>query len=579
MKKQSIFLALAVLLLALSGGSAKSVERADLINFKTQRVIVFKDGYSLIIKKGIATTDASGEIQTAQVPDAAVLGSFWATVDEGELIGMVAGWRKEKSTNQVSELCQNQFQILEANKGRRCEILMSDNRTLTGIIRETMSTEKLVPVGDASLRRHSDPFANPPTLTQTRVQRSGSYVVLFDGEKDHLIWVSHIKSLTMPEMELHTQHEIRVERREKRLTFRFTKPQAKREITLMYFRPGIRWIPTYRINLPHDGPKIAKVIMQAEVMNEAEDILDTPIDIVVGVPNFRFKATPSPLVLESVMRNALGQAAPMLLNQMRNNFSNSAYGMRSSAGNTSATAPIQLPSELSAARSQDLFIYSLPNVTLKKGERMAMKIVEIEAPYRDVYTWDLHLTRHDIATAPSSKGASPLKLSENKIWRQIELTNTTSIPWTTGAAMIMQGHQPLAQELLTYTSIGNRCRIPVTISVDTMGTVNEKETHRKLSALTWDRYKYALIGNEFTIELANNKSELIDIELTVSTGGRVTEAGEGGDVILLPFIQSDWVNYRGSTAVNNSSRIVWKTRIAPGDCFSPQFAMEFYTRH
>ena len=573
--KLRLFLSLVIFLTS----SLPAAESADFIKFKTERVIVFKDGYALVIKKGRATTDASGEIQTLQVPDAAVLGSFWSTTDQGELIGMRAGWVEEQETNRVAELCKSNFQILEANKGRQCEALMSDNRRVKGVIRETIGSDRLVTVPDSALRRLTVRTGG----TGSRRQREGSLVVLSGDDGDQLISVANIKSVSIKEMELRTKSEITVKHREKRLTFRFAMPNAEREITLMYFRPGIRWIPAYRINLPAAGEKVAKVHMQAELLNEAEDLIDTPVDIVVGVPNFRFKDTPSPFVLEGVMRNALRQALPVVSQQLASNFSNSAYAQRTGEfrgnGAHRPSAPVQLPGELTAARSQDLFIYSLPEMRLRKGDRVAMNIVEIDAPYRDVYTWDLRITRHDIATAPSSKGASPLKLSENRIWRQIDLTNTSNVPWTTGAAMIMQGRQPLAQELLTYTSIGNRCRIPVTVSIDTRGSVDEKETGRQLSALTWDRYKYALIKNEAVIEISNNKPKAIDVELTVRLGGRVTDASEEGDVTLMPYSQNDWVQYRGSTAVNNSSRVLWKKTIEPGECFSPKIANEFYTRH
>ena len=50
---------------------------------KTERVIIFKDGYCLFIKKATFTTDKNGEAFTDDVPDAAVLGSFWAIPEEG----------------------------------------------------------------------------------------------------------------------------------------------------------------------------------------------------------------------------------------------------------------------------------------------------------------------------------------------------------------------------------------------------------------------------------------------------------------------------------------------------------------
>ena len=60
------------------------------LDLKTERVIIFKDGHALILKRGVAVTDDSGEIYTNEVPDAAVLGSFWATPKEGRMTAMVA---------------------------------------------------------------------------------------------------------------------------------------------------------------------------------------------------------------------------------------------------------------------------------------------------------------------------------------------------------------------------------------------------------------------------------------------------------------------------------------------------------
>ena len=131
----------------------------------------------------------------------------------------------------------------------------------------------------------------------------------------------------------------------------------------------------------------------------------------------------------------------------------------------------------------------MPKLRLAKGERIAVAILSTEVPYRDVYTWDLHVKRKDIEAAPSGSGVrSPLVLSKNEVWHQIELTNNTKLPWTTGAAMIMQGHQPLGQELLTYTSPKSLVRVPVTVSVDTRGTFGETEISRQLKDLQWDGY-------------------------------------------------------------------------------------------
>ena len=63
----------------------------------------------------------------------------------------------------------------------------------------------------------------------------------------------------------------------------------------------------------------------------------------------------------------------------------------------------------------------------------------------------------------------------------------------------MQGNQPLAQELLTYTSPKRAVRVPVTVSVDTRGTFEENETSRQPKALRWDGYDYFKIDKQAVV--------------------------------------------------------------------------------
>ena len=325
--------------------------------------------------------------------------------------------------------------------------------------------------------------------------------------------------------------------------------------------------------------------MHVSVVHESEDLNDVPVDIVVGVPNFRFRDVVSPMVLEKVLRNTLRQAAPQVMG--RQAFSNALFTQRAGeySGNTRSHGgddggSIELPAELTGSGTHDLFVYSLPRLTLKTGERMAVHIFDAEVPYRDVYTWEVTLKRHDIATAPSGSGlTSPLALSKNEVWHQIELENTTKVPWTTGAAMMMQGNQPLAQELMTYTSPGGIVRVPITVSVDTRGTATEDEVGRELKALTWERHTYAKIANEAKLLLANRKGDALDFEIRFRFGGKVENVSDDGTSVVAPYNAADWQNYRGSSAVNNSSIVTWKNTIAPGETFEPNVKYHYYARH
>ena len=582
-------------------------KNASELELKTERVIVFKDGYSLIIKRGVATTDKAGEVFTDDVPDAAVLGSFWAVPQEGRLISMLAGWKSTKDSDDKQMPCTQLIEILLANQGKQAKVEMND-KTLSGVIREVPIDKIEAPVPPAqmelfarsSLSATAKPLAHfaashvkrpatvvPPT-EHTITTINGAHFILRTDEGDVFLPVSHVKAITIKDMETKIAKTLTTSKKTKRLSLRFDSAEKKQVVSIMYFRPGIRWIPTYRVSL-NDKPekKTANVSLQAELLNEAEDFDDVPMDIVVGVPNFRFRGTPSPLVLEATLRNALAEAAPDLMGNSNNAFANAMYSQRSGEvrrneahANAAAQGVVDLPDELTAGGAQDLFVYNLPKITIGKGDRIAVPIFSTEVPYRDLYTWDVHLTKQDNDAAPSgSSTKSPLTLSKNEVWHQIVLTNNTNLPWTTGAAMIMQGNQPLGQELLTYTPPKDEVRVPVTISVDTRGSVTEQEVGRELKSLQWDGYNYARINKEIKLDLCNNKPIEIEAEITLRVGGKVNKASDDGKVTLSAFNAADWVQYNGHPAVNNSSSITWSVKLKPGDNFEPTVTYHHFTRH
>ena len=619
MRSPLLLAALFALFTACNSPSTAADRAANELELKTERVIVFKDGYCLVIKHGAATTDADGVAYTDEVPDAAVLGSFWAVPDDGRLLSMSAGWKVDESTETREFPCKEHVEILVANQGKEAKVELHDKTIHSGTIHAVLVDENFAPLvpdqweqivsaGRPRAARALPPGADPriaawinetrTAAAEGRVPAENRFVstyaatnfILRTADGDVLLPIGQIRSLQIKEMKTTLAKTLKIKKNTKRLSLKFPAAEKKQSVALLYFRPGIRWIPTYRINLTDNGKKLAQIALQAELLNEAEDLKDVPIDIVVGVPNFRFKGTPSPLVLEATLRNALAEAAPAIMGQAmaQNSLSNAMYSQRSSEFRRSAAAAsgvaeggiVNLPGELTAAGAQDLFVYQLPKLSLAKGERAAVPIFTTEAPYKDIYTWDVQVTRADIEAAPSGAGvASPLTLSKNEVWHQVIITNNTNLPWTTGAAMITQGDQPLAQELLTYTPPKDECRVPVTIAVDARGNFDEHETGRDLNALSWDGYQYAKIAKQANVHLCNNKNVPIDVEMTLRVGGKVIEASEDGQIVLGAFRAEDWANYRGHPAVNNSSTVTWKATLKPGQTIEPVVSYFYFTRH
>ena len=553
------------------------------IEFETEHVIVFKDGYYLAAKRGKGVTDERGRITTKQVPDAAVLGSFWAVPAEGELLSMKAGWVESTREATRETRCTGYHEVLQANLGKHCTVTY-EGATHKGKIHEVFIQEAEGQATPEVLEGLGWDGAEGATMSAT----SGRYFVLESIEGHLMLSVDGIANLRIQDMRVTLPRRVEETQREKQLTFQFATPNVEREILLMYFRPGLRWAPSYRVELHAEHePRKAEVSLQAEIVNAAEDLDEVPISIVVGVPNFRFKNDVSPLVLEAALQgvtqqvdffNNFGNGAQVLSNAI---YSQAPAAARRDAAFADVAAETQLPSELTSAGSEDLFVYSLPALDLAKGERVAARIFTTEVPYRDVYTWELHVQsdNNELTPAAHGEGGSPTRLSKNEVWHQIELSNTSGLPWTTGAALVMQGRQPLAQELLTYTSKGDVVRLPLTIAIDVRGQVATSERGRETSALQFDRNQYARLDRQVDLSICNHKAEAIELEVTMLLGGRIDSVEPEGTVTIDGWRSEDWRNYRGSKAINNSSRASWKLSFEPGEVVETQALYHYFSRH
>jgi len=453
-----------------AGGAAYG---ATGLSAKTTRVVVFKDGYCMVVKEVTGRIDSEHRALVNEVPAAAVLGSFW---------------------------------------------MLSDGAKPTSI----MASQKIVPRGGRN-------------ETEKQIE------LVFDDET----------------------------------------PEGEVVLRWEYFSPGIRWIPTYRIEIGEDDT--AQVLMQAEILNELEDIENIPVDLVVGVPNFRFKDVVSPMSLKANLEDPLQRAAPELMGQR---LSNTLFTQRTgeSRGNIDQDVPAApgvpaLPPSLTGEGAQDLFVYTIPRLTLHAAERAAVSIISAAVPVRHLYTWDVSLQRAGTERLPSGGAhVSPVRLLRNDIWHQIELTNTTGLPLTTGAAMAVDGQLPIAQELLTYTPAGGRTQMPLTVAVDVRGSYEEEEVSREPDGIHFDGKTYARVTKKGTLSVTNSKEEEITMLITARFGGNCTEASDNGEITLTDFSAEDWGSSRGHAALVGHSTVEWELDVEAGRSTQVTCLYHYYTR-
>jgi len=508
--------------------------------------------------------DASGRVFTLEVPDSAVLGSFWAVRRTDEILAMRAeytdDWKRvDTPLGPAANTLEN---LLKQVTGKAVTLTTAGGEEFRGKMlgRTVIEDRSFVLVEPEGRQAGAGP--QPISIAQSQIVAVRSPALSDGGGADPPF------------------------ARAKRLSFDLGEESAGKavELTLMYFAPGIRWIPTYRVS--GELKDTAAMALQAEILNQSEDLEGVGLDLVVGVPHFRFRDVVSPLVLEATLRNALAQAAPQLMGQM----SNAMFTQRSgewrreadAAGAPAAPADIQLPPELGATGEQDLFVYTVPNFSLRAGGRASVPLWQAEAPLHHLYTLDLAVVRNaqhgsmvqgesDDARYPAG---SPLRLLKTQVWHQLELTNRSKVPWTTGAAIILRGNLPMGQDLLTYAPPGGTSLLPMTVAVNLRGTLAEEEIERKPNVLSWGGHAYSLIRKQGTVTLTSFRDADSDVRVTVSLPGKADAVSGDGHIRIDDFHPADWQG--GGFWQNNHSELVWELNLKPGQTVEMTYTVSFY---
>ncbi len=243
-----------------------------------------------------------------------------------------------------------------------------------------------------------------------------------------------------------------------------------------------------------------------------------------------------------------------------------------------------MPDDLSATGEQDLFVYSVPEFSLKVGGRATVPIWQAEAPLKHLYTLDLQVVRnarHGSMVRGESNDArypagSPLRLLKTQVWHQLELSNPSKIPWTTGAAMILRGSLPVGQDLLTYTAPGGTSLLPMTVAINLRGTLAEEEIGREPNVLRWGDHSYSRIRKKGTVTLTSFRETKSRARVAVSLPGKADKISGDGKLRIDDFHTSDWQS--GGFWQNNHSELIWELELEPGKTVELTYHVSFYVR-
>ncbi len=348
----------------------------------------------------------------------------------------------------------------------------------------------------------------------------------------------------------------------------FFKTKEEQIFTIKYLTKGLTWIPNYIIEIKNDkslvskiSPKkqIAKLRMEALVINDSENIESSELNFMIGAPNFKYNNIYSPINKTQTLDVFLSQLSGQnnsyhpQRSYRRESLSN-AIMTQSMNNDHSDTEAIDSNSTFIGGNEENMYFYTLKNINLKKGERVMLNVIQQEVPFEHIYE----------ATLPSNEIFRNRYSGDNgdkkgiEVWHSIKLSNLSNMPWTTGTVLVVkESGVPISQDMLYYTSAGKNSFLKLTIAPDIIvvqkdieESVDQKKSTNKNGV--W----YDLVEIKGLLDIQNHKKESVSLSLKRMIFGNLKKSDKEWK-----FEKLFTDNYYGYWGLNSQNSVEWSITV------------------
>lgn len=548
-----------------------------------KEVTVFKDGHAFVLHSGKVDLDKEGRAKMDRLP-APVIGTFWPySADKSVKLKAV---KSSRCRTKVERTAMNMQELIEANTGADVVVTEIGDKVYDATIlgRPFQSAEEI----ESKNPDHSHDAALLKSDVVLLSTTNGTRVVALNGIKNITFKGKHKGSLVNEEYRNSMSLEF---------DWQGKRPAKQIEAGMVYLQRGIRWIPGYKVVI--DGKGKANLKLNATVVNELVDVDDITMNLVIGVPSFAFKESVDPISMQKAVAQ-LSQSF-QVDNQTAYAFSNAimtqhvAPVYQASRPSVSSGGTMDLgPDVTGSGKSEDLYVFTVKNISLKKGERMVIPVAEFELEYRDVYTLDIPFTPppevwQNLGHSQINEVAKLFHAP--KVMHNIRLRNSSKYPLTTAPALIMKEDKVIAQGMMTYTAIGSESDLELTVAVNVEVKKKDRETERKPNAINWNGNTYARIDLNGTITLTSFADDDIEVEISRHVLGAVDQAGQSGRIEMVNVFEDSsftagrypawWGWYSWPYwwyHLNSVGRISWTAKLEPDKAMEFQYSWHYYWR-
>lgn len=522
-------------LVALASWAPATEEPPLLKGLPVREVSIFKDGHALVEHAG--PVEAEGGVARLEGLPAPLLGTFWSWSETPESPLLTARAGSEEGTGPQRDPA-NMIELLHANEGATVALELyssapGEKRTGGDLIEGRVTTMLPVESGQIALR----------TPNGIRVVNAAD-----------------VRTIRLPNT---AKDQYAPPAQTRFLELNFAKA-GKADAHVAYVQQGLRWIPSYRVELNDD--KTATVRLQATIVNDLVDMQDATARLVIGVPTFAAAGEIDPIALTTSVRELF--RAPHNAGRMA--LLSNAYMSQTTAiepEGDGAVAPVQLPD---GAKNEDLYVYTIENLTLEKGERIVQQLGEFTVPYESLHVVTIPAGPPSVAFAGTQEPVDP---NDRPSARSVaRLSNNSAVPFTTAPVMVYKGGQFLCQSSMKYTPVGGSVDLDLNTAVDILIQRRDEETARTQNAHFWSERWYQKIDIAGKVVITNRKASPVQIEIRRAVLGidpKVEAPGsarmEGAEWDSAHETAARWDVPWWWSRLNGRAAFSWNVEVKPGE--------------
>ncbi len=526
---------------------------------KIERVALFKNGLGY----ATASTTLPGQtkiVRLGQLPVPAY-GTFW--VGYGKAVKFRSLITAMETVDQLAPV-SSVDELLRLNPGSRVILHMAGTATgeqavVGGVIQPLpVARPELEPPSPYFMdfrrppdRPHYYGYPQPAATGIVLVKTDRGIVALSPGAVQRAEFLGELACVTT--------------NREKRPSIRMEleQPAGGEKISVSYLARGITWVPSYRIDLSDE--KTARFSAQAQIINEMADLDAVQVELVTGFPNIQFPELPNPVAMSQTLAEFLRALAA----GRAEGGGDRGYMMQQQALTLNSIAPSSapLPEYSTAANTQaaeDLSLYPVPRVSLKRGETATIPLFTADMPYRHLYTWKIGDQLEGDRSRPLPDGKSA-----EEVWHICRMVNAAKMPLTTAAAEFVKDGQFVGQDTCFYTVPGAEVSIRINRAMNVQAEQAELEVERKRNAANFYGWSYDHVKVSGELKVRNRLDKAIELEITKELSGEVLEKSG---------TPSDVQTARGLKQVNPKHQLIWTVKLPVGEEQKVTYSYQLYVR-